>query len=143
MTDFAFHSVWELDASADRVYSALADVANYARWWPQVRDVSTIDAGSGVMTIRSAVPWTFRIVGRRAVEDPMSRYLRATLSGAMTGWSSWTIQASGVRSRAYFEQEVTVVGNLGVLSHIAKPLFAWNHELMMSGGCAGLSRYLR
>ncbi|MCT6731564.1 MULTISPECIES: SRPBCC family protein [Rhodococcus erythropolis group] len=55
MTDFDFHSVWTLPASADRVYEVLADAEQYSQWWPQIRRVGTIDEHSGSMSIRSAV----------------------------------------------------------------------------------------
>ncbi|MDI9914051.1 SRPBCC family protein [Rhodococcus sp. IEGM 1379] len=142
MTDFDFRSEWVLTASADRVYDMLADAENYSLWWPQVRRVRMFDADSGSMTIRSVVPLTLDVFGRREVEDPVARLLKVNLSGAMTGWSRWTVRPSGIGCVADFRQEVTVSGALGVAARVAKPVFEWNHAAMMRGGYRGLSAYL-
>ncbi|MDV6272876.1 SRPBCC family protein [Rhodococcus erythropolis] len=142
MTEFDFRSVWTLPASADRVYDVLADAERYSRWWPQIRRVRTTDEHSGSMAIRSAVPLTLLVFGRRDVEDPVARYLKVHLSGAMIGWSSWSVRPAGSGCVADFRQQVAVSGALGLASRIAKPVFEWNHEAMMRGGHRGLSAYL-
>ncbi|MBT2263872.1 SRPBCC family protein [Rhodococcus erythropolis] len=142
MTDFDFHSVWTLPASVDRAYDVLADAEKYSQWWPQIRRVRTIDEHSGSMAIRSAVPLTLLVFGRREVEDPIGRYLKVRLSGAMTGWSSWAVRSAGSGCTAEFRQQVAVSGALGLASKIAKPVFEWNHEAMMRGGHRGLTAYL-
>ena len=142
MTDFDFHSVWTLPASADRVYDVLANAERYSQWWPQIRRVRATDEHSGSMSIRSAVPLTLLVFGRREVEDSVDRYLKVRLSGAMTGWSSWAVRPTGSGCIAEFRQQVAVSGALGSASKIAKPVFEWNHEAMMRGGHRGLSAYL-
>jgi len=94
------------------------------------------------MSIRSAVPLTLLVFGRREVEDSVARYLKVRLSGAMTGWSSWAVRPTGSGCIAEFRQQVAVSGALGLASKIAKPVFEWNHEAMMRGGHRGLSAYL-
>lgn len=142
VTDFDFHSVWTLQASADRVYAVLADAERYSQWWPQIRRVRATDEHSGSMAIRSAVPLTLLVFGRREVEDPVARHLQVRLSGAMTGWSSWVVRPAESGCVADFRQQVAVSGALGLASKIAKPVFEWNHEAMMRGGHRGLSAYL-
>jgi hypothetical protein len=142
---FVFDAVWELPADADTVFRVLAKAEDYSRWWPEVRVSDRIDEDSGVLVCRSVLPYSLRMLARREVEDPVSRTLRAALSGDLVGFSSWRVEAAGpLASRALFDQEVSTSGwPLAVASRIGPGLLRWNHHWMMAGGERGLRRYLR
>jgi hypothetical protein len=139
---FSFTSHWRLAAEPSRVYAALADVERYPHWWPQVRAARQIDEDSGEIICRSVLPYSLRLIARREIEDPAGMRLRATLSGDLSGWSSWHIAPNGSGTIATFTEEVHTTGPLKAAARVARPVLQWNHAAMMRGGEQGLRAYL-
>ncbi|MDQ1667569.1 MAG: hypothetical protein QOH75_3600 [Actinomycetota bacterium] len=140
---YSFRSIWHADARPDEVYRALREVDDYPAWWPEVSRVEPVDDATYDMVVRSLLPYdlVFRTV--RSREDPDERVLEASMVGDLTGFSRWTIMASGHRTRMVFEEQVEaqkrLLRRLGI---VARPAFAANHELMMRHGQRGLRAYL-
>jgi uncharacterized protein YndB with AHSA1/START domain len=140
---YRFRSVWRLAAEPDRVYAALADVAGYPNWWPQVHEARLIDDASGELRCRSLLPYDLVFVVRREVEDVERRVLRANLDGDLAGSSQWTITDEGGRTRAVFEEHVVVRKALiRLVGPAARPALRFNHDRMMRAGERGLRDYL-
>ena len=143
MGRFVFRSTWRLDAPADAVYAALADVERYPTWWAQVRGGRRLDDTSGEIVCRSLLPYDLTFVATRIVEDPVARVLRAALHGDLNGTSEWTITDVGGRTTAVFDEEVDVgSGLLRAAGFAARPALKFNHDLMMRSGERGLRRHL-
>lgn len=143
MQPYVFRSTWHLDAEPDAVYTALADVAGYPTWWPQVRSGRRLDEASGEIVCRSLLPYDLTFVATRVIEDPAGRVLRATLSGDLNGTSTWTVQPAGSGTAAVFDEDVTVGnGLIRAAGFAARPILKINHDLMMRAGQRGLSRHL-
>ncbi|MGW2487340.1 SRPBCC family protein [Streptomyces sp. NPDC001606] len=142
---YRFLSRWPLPGAApDTVYAVLERPEDYPRWWPQVRSVTRLDADTGVITIRSALPYAMTCTLRTARRDPATGTLEVTLSGDIEGWARWTVTAEGTGTLVRYEQEVDVRKPL--LRRLAvpgRPLFRLNHRLMMRAGHRGLLRHLR
>lgn len=140
---YVFHTTWRLRHDADAVYAALADVAAYPSWWPQVRAARQLDDGVGELRCRSLLPYELTFVMRREVEDPAQRLLTARLEGDLTGTSSWTVTPHGSGCSAVFDEEVEVgTGGLRAAGRIARPALRFNHDLMMRSGQRGLRTWL-
>ena len=92
---YVFHTTWRFDHDADAVFAALADVAAYPSWWPQVRAARQLDDGVGELRCRSLLPYDLTFVMHREVEDAGHRVLVARLEGDLTGTSRWTVTADG------------------------------------------------
>ncbi|MDT4933179.1 MAG: hypothetical protein QOK11_1071 [Pseudonocardiales bacterium] len=140
---YRFRSRWQLPARPDEVYAALSDVSGYPGWWPQVREARQLDEASGEVRCRSLLPYDLVFVARRDIEDPLTRVLRATLTGDLAGTSQWTVEAAGAGAVAVFDEDVVVRKSLvraaGVM---ARPALRLNHGLMMRSGEQGLRRHL-
>lgn len=140
---YAFRNEWNVRASTTTAFAVLNDIESYPRWWPEVRHVRRINDASAEVSIRSLVPYVLDVTLEKDVADAEAGLLRTSISGDLVGWSSWTITASAGGSRLSFEQEVEVTKRLvRVLSPVARPLFRFNHTLMMRRGEHGLDRYL-
>ncbi|WRZ94034.1 SRPBCC family protein [Streptomyces sp. NBC_01007] len=140
---YRFHTVWELPAPPVDVYTVLERAENYPRWWPQVREVTPVDDRSGVIRIRSVLPYDITITARAARRDPAAGVLEMAMSGDLEGWARWTFDAAGPGTRARYDQEVRVTTPL--LRRLAvpgRPFFRANHALMMRAGRRGLRTYL-
>ncbi|MFF4802055.1 SRPBCC family protein [Streptomyces sp. NPDC001351] len=142
-THYRFRSRWVLPASPATVYDVLERAEEYPRWWPQVREVTRLDDTTGVIRIRSLLPYDLRFTAREARRDPGAGVLEIVMSGDIEGWARWTITAQGADALARFEQAVHV--HKALLRRFAvpgRPVFRANHRLMMRAGRRGLVTYL-
>ncbi|MCF4137492.1 SRPBCC family protein [Streptomyces sp. Tue 6430] len=140
---YRFLSRWPLPAPPAVVHAALERVEDYPRWWPQVREVTRLDGTTGVITVRSFLPYRLTFTVREVRRDPAAGVLETAMTGDLEGWARWTVTAHGSGSLARYEQVVDVTKPL--LRRFAvpgRPLFRANHRLMMRAGRRGLLRYL-
>ncbi|MEV2215161.1 SRPBCC family protein [Streptomyces sp. NPDC050997] len=142
-TRYHFRSRWSLPAGPAAVYDVLERAEDYPRWWHQVREVNRIDGATGVITIRSLLPYDMTFTAREVRRDQAAGILEIAMSGDIDGRARWTISADGMGSLARYEQVVDV--NKPLLRRFAvpgRPVFRANHWLMMRAGRRGLVGYL-
>jgi hypothetical protein len=139
---YRFGGTWHLDAPPGRVHAVLGDPGHYADWWPQIRRLRRLDEESGVLVIRSALPYDLVITARRGAEDGPAGRLQADLGGDLEGWFRWTVRpAAGAGTVVAYEQEVVVrKALLRLLAPLARPALRANHTWMMRAGRRGLLR---
>ncbi|MFF7531299.1 SRPBCC family protein [Streptomyces bobili] len=140
---YRFLSRWPLPAPPAAVYTALERAEDYPRWWPQVREVTRLDDATGLVTVRSLLPYALTFTAREVRRDPAAGVLEIAMTGDIEGWARWKVTAHGTGSLARYEQVVDVTKPL--LRRFAvpgRPLFRANHRLMMRAGRRGLLRYL-
>ncbi|MFJ5723537.1 SRPBCC family protein [Streptomyces sp. NPDC093149] len=140
---YRFVSVWDLPGPPDTVYEILGRPDDYPCWWPQVREVTSVDDTTGTTRIRSFLPYDLVMTVRERRRDPVARVLEAALGGDLDGWARWTVTARDGGSRATYEQEVEVRRRLmRLLAVPGRPVFRANHALMMRAGRRGLTARL-
>ncbi|MET7481232.1 SRPBCC family protein [Streptomyces sp. NPDC005648] len=142
-THYRFRSLWSLSAPPATVFEALAGAEDYPRWWPQVREVTPLDDTSGVVRVRSVLPYDIRFTARQTRHDPAAGVLEIAMTGDLEGWARWTITADGTGTLARYDQAVEVRKPL--LRRFAvpgRPVFRLNHLLMMRAGRRGLVAHL-
>ncbi|MFH9549759.1 SRPBCC family protein [Streptomyces sp. NPDC017435] len=143
-TRYRFRSLWALPAPPARVYEALERVEEYPRWWRQVREVKRIDDATGVIRIRSLLPYDMTFTAREERRDPAAGILESSFSGDIDGWARWTITARGSGTLARYDQVVRVGKPLlRVFAVPGRPVFRLNHRMMMRAGRHGLTAYLQ
>ncbi|MFF3331923.1 SRPBCC family protein [Streptomyces sp. NPDC002888] len=143
-THYRFRSVWTLPAPPATVYEALERVEDYPRWWRQVREVTRLDDTTGVIRIRSLLPYDMTFTAREGRRDPAAGVLEIAMSGDIDGWARWTVTPADAGTLARYEQVVDV--NKPLLRRFAVPgraVFRANHRLMMRAGRRGLAAYLQ
>ncbi|MFB6847541.1 SRPBCC family protein [Streptomyces sp. NPDC056373] len=141
---YRFRSLWTLPAPPATVYGVLERPEDYPRWWRQVREVTRLDGTTGVLRIRSLLPYDMTFTAREVRHDPAAGVLETDLSGDIEGWARWTVTPLGAGSLARYDQVVSV--HKPLLRRLAvpgRPLFRANHALMMRSGRRGLLRHLR
>ncbi|MFI1925100.1 MULTISPECIES: SRPBCC family protein [unclassified Streptomyces] len=142
-TRYRFRSLWALPAPPARVYDALERAEDYPRWWRQVREVNQVDATTGVIRVRSLLPYDLTFTAREVRRDAAAGVLEIAMTGDLDGWARWTVTAAGSGTLARYEQVVQV--NKPLLRRFAvpgRPVFRLNHRLMMRAGRRGLAAYL-
>ncbi|GGY10707.1 SRPBCC family protein [Streptomyces djakartensis] len=141
---YRFRSRWALPAPPATVYQALERAEEYPRWWPQVREVTRFDDTTGVLRIRSVLPYDMTFTAREVRRDPAAGVLESSLSGDIEGWARWTVTPLGTGTLARYEQVVDVRKPLlRWLALPCRPVFRANHRLMMRAGARGLAGHLQ
>ncbi|MFI7292554.1 SRPBCC family protein [Streptomyces sp. NPDC050121] len=143
-TRYRFRTLWDLPAPTARVYDTLEQAEDYPRWWPQVREVNRVDDTSGVVRIRSLLPYDLTFTAREVRRDPAAGVLEIAMAGDLDGWARWTLTAHGSGTLARYDQVVQV--NKPLLRRFAvpgRPVFRLNHRLMMRSGRRGLMAHLQ
>ncbi|MFE4955031.1 SRPBCC family protein [Streptomyces sp. NPDC056653] len=136
---YRFVSIWDVSAPPAVVYGVLERAEEYPRWWPQIREVATVDDATGTMRIRSFLPYDLVMTVRESRHDPAAGVLEVTLDGDLDGWARWTVTAHGTGTRATYEQEVEVRRTMmRLLAVPGRAVFRANHALMMRAGRRGL-----
>jgi hypothetical protein len=140
---YRFRSLWRLPAPPAVVSGALERADDYPRWWPQIREVTRLDDTSGIIRIRSVLPYDLWFTAREARRDPGAGVLEIAMTGDLEGWARWTLTADGTGTLARYEQVVDV--NKPLLRRFAipgRPVFRANHRIMMRSGRRGLAAHL-
>ncbi|MER5751782.1 SRPBCC family protein [Streptomyces sp. NPDC002088] len=143
-THYRFRSRWVLSVAPATVYEALERVEDYPRWWPQVREVTRLNDSTGIIRIRSFLPYDMTFTAREVRRDPAAGVLEIAMSGDLDGWARWTVTADGDGTLARYDQVVDV--NKPLLRRFAvpgRPVFRANHRLMMRAGGRGLAAYVQ
>jgi uncharacterized protein YndB with AHSA1/START domain len=149
MAEYAFLSIWELEAPIERVWDAIRTVESYPAWFPAVQRVELLQSGDseGVGTVTrswwsTALPYGFSFDLRTTrVEAPSLLEVDAT--GELVGTGRWELATGGGRTTVrYFWNVAPAKRWMNLLAPVARPAFAWNHAIVMQAGGAGLARWL-
>lgn len=141
---YRFHSTWRIGAPRARVYRMLSDIEGYPAWWSEIKAARRTDESRADVLVRSILPYSLRLGLHTEIADEHAGILRSRISGDLEGWSSWSIAEVGGSCLAEFEEEVVAMKPLmRAFSPVARPLFRFNHALMMRNGERGLRLHCR
>ena len=149
MPEYRFLTTWLLDAPLDRVWEAVYEQERWPQWWRGVEAVEVLEEGDadGVgklsrLTWRSRLPYDLVFDARTTrVERP--RLIEADAFGELTGEGRWRLFEGGGATAVLYEWNVgTTKAWMNLLAPLARPIFAWNHDWVMSRGGEGIARLL-
>lgn len=139
---YRFQSHWILDASYEDLLSVLQDLSSYPLWWPEIKEVNTVDASTALVRIRALLPYSLNLIMRQVLVDGANGVLRAELRGDLDGWSQWTLTPLRHGCSLTFDEEVIVKKPLmRLFGPAARPLFCLNHAVMMRNCKNGLTGF--
>ena len=149
MAHYSFVTVWKLEAPLEKVYQTIQDTAHYHCWWKGQQPVENMCAGNadGVGAVRkfktrSILPYTLTYTGTVVEVEPYKRVL-GTATGELQGTGTWLFKyASGITTVEYDWVVDTNSRLMNFLSPLMRPLFIWNHNVVMRWGGEGLAKYL-
>jgi uncharacterized protein YndB with AHSA1/START domain len=146
LTRYSFLSTWLLEAPIEPVWDAIYDTDAWPEWWPGVRSVEELVprgpegiGGVSRFTFRSVLPYDLVFEMRSTmVERP--RLLEGVASGELAGLGRWRFFVDGATTAVTYEWTVETTERwMNLLSPVARPAFAWNHDRVMRAGGAGLA----
>jgi uncharacterized protein YndB with AHSA1/START domain len=148
MADYRFLTTWCLDAPIERVFAEIDDAARWPQWWPGVRRADRLapgdEDGVGALwryTWRSRLPYDLTFESR-VTRKERPYLLEGTAEGELVGVGRWRL-FEGRGTAVIYEWDVrTSRAWMNRLAPVARPLFAWNHDLVMRRGGEGLARRL-
>lgn len=148
-TEFHLVTKWTVDASVEDVWRVLSTPETWPDWWPSVKRVDLLregdEAGVGAvrwMTWSTALPYALAFEMQTVRVEPLS-IIEGRASGELEGVGRWTLQAEGSRCSVRYDWIVAVTKPWMVrFSFILKPIFSWNHDVVMERGRRGLVRHL-
>ena len=144
---YHFRDQWFVEAPVEAVWPIIRDVSTYSRWWrdfAETRRRNDIDGVGAVVWIhaKSALPYHMYFEVEAISEKP-PHLAAVQVRGDLNGEMVWKLSSEAGGTRLVFEETVTTGKTLlTVLAPLLKPLFAWNHAIMMRNGERGLRRLL-
>ena len=138
---------WKLSAPVSAVWAELLHPESWPQWWKGVIAVTLLEPGdsNGIgacrrMTWRSALPYRLTFNMRTVSIEPRS-LIEAVAEGEITGTGLWQLTRVGGGTDVRYDWIVDVTKPwMRTLHPIARPLFSWNHNVVMEWGRKGLER---
>jgi hypothetical protein len=146
---YSFVTGWRIEAPIEKVWDAIYESTEWPTWWKGVKDVKVVEENdaSGVNGVReytwkSVLPYTLKFK-LRLVERDDPGYMRGLAFGELEGMGIWRLrEQDGVTSVEYNWDVVTTKAWMNYLSFLLKPLFKYNHDVVMRWGAKGLAKKL-
>jgi hypothetical protein len=140
---------WTFPVPLSCVWQELQHPEHWPQWWKGVRAVQLLEAGDAYgigayrrMTWRSALPYELSFNMRTVRIEPMSR-IEGIADGELQGRGVWTLHFENAQTHVRYDWTVEATKAwMRVLAPIAKPMFAWNHGIVMGWGYQGFKRRL-
>lgn len=149
MADYAFLTTWLLDSPREPVWDAIYDQERWPQWWRGVEEAREVSPGdpSGIgsvsrMVWKSLLPYRveFEVTIKR-VERP--HLLEADARGELAGIGRWRLyEHEGLTAVLYEWNVATTKPWMNLLAPVARPVFEWNHDWVMSHGGRGIAELL-
>lgn len=149
MKDYKFVTIWRVAAPIESVWNEIYHSHDWPAWWTGVESVVELSKGdeSGVGSVhrytwKSRLPYrlSFNMQTTR-IEPPL--LLEGIATGELDGRGRWQLSADGNETIVRYDWNVeTTKWWMNLLAPIARPLFEWNHNVVMSWGAKGLSEKL-
>lgn len=148
-TAYILRSEWRFDAPLSAVWDALLDAEAWPLWWPGVECLATLDPGDAgglgacrVWRCHGALPYRLRFTTRVTRIEPL-QLLEGLAEGELEGRGCCRLWAEGGLSCVRHDWQVRTTPRwMNLLAPLARPLFRWNHDLLMRAGGRGLARRL-
>jgi hypothetical protein len=120
----------------------LEDVERWPSWWRGVECISVLGGERYRVAWRSRIPYELEfdfVVGR--LEPP--REMEGTATGDLSGTGHWRLfEQDGVTAVLYEWNVETTELWMNVVGPVARPIFDYNHDVVMRWGGEGLARRL-
>jgi hypothetical protein len=147
LDDYAFVTEWTIPAPVDHVWRELTTPDDWPTWWRGVERVEMLRPGetSGIgavrrYTWRSRLPYRLTFVMETTRIEPCT-LIEGMASGELEGRGCWQLRAAGGHTAVRYDWQVKATKAwMRFAAPIAKPLFAWNHDVVMEWGRQGLVR---
>jgi uncharacterized protein YndB with AHSA1/START domain len=149
MADYNFVTLWRFRAPLAPVWDLIYDSERWPTWWRGVERVEKIEPGDaegigGVSryTWKSKLPYRLAFDMRLTRVEPMSA-IEGEAIGELTGTGRWRMSQDGDATSVRYDWNVSTTKPwMNLLAPVARPVFKWNHDVVMGWGAEGLAKKL-
>lgn len=149
-SQYEFVTRWQIPAPQQQVWDLLMAVEQWPRWWRGVERVELLKSGVNVHGLgairryrwRSRLPYSLTFIMETTLVEPQSR-IEGHATGELEGFGRWQLHHDNGMTHVRYDWQV--VANkwwMRWLAPIARPVFEWNHDVIMDWGRQGLVRQL-
>jgi hypothetical protein len=148
VAEYEFLTTWVVDAAVPMVWDVIVHPARWPDWWKGVKRVVEVDPGddTGLGSVydhwwQSVIPYTvdFRTT-TTGIDKP--HLIEAQAAGKLTGVGRWRFFEGSATAVTYEWRVRTTPAWMNAVAPVARPVFEWNHNVLMRRGGAGLARLL-
>lgn len=149
MHTYEFVTIWRVKAPIESVWNEIYHSKDWPMWWKGVESVSEIRKGDerGVGSIhrytwKSKLPYRLSFDMQTVrIEPPL--LLEGVALGELQGRGLWRLSTEGDETIVRYDWNVETTKRwMNLVAPIARPLFEWNHDVIMSWGAEGLEKRL-
>jgi uncharacterized protein YndB with AHSA1/START domain len=149
MKVYDFVTIWRVKAPVETVWNEIYHSSEWPTWWKGVESVVEVRKGDerGVGSVhrytwKSKLPYRLSFdMQTTRVEPPL--LLEGKAIGELEGRGLWQLSTDGSDTNVRYDWNVATTKRwMNLLSPIARPLFEWNHNVVMSWGAQGLGKRL-
>lgn len=147
---YSFTSIWKLKASLEDIWYAIYYSEDWPYWWKDFVSVTEIEKGDEqsigsirIYKLKSPFVYTlsFSLLLTRRKDF---QYLEGQAGGELQGTGAWKFEESeGVTTVTCHWQVATNIGWMNKFAFLLKPLFKYNHSLVMKRGAKYLADKLK
>lgn len=149
MAKYRFVTFWHVTAPIESVWNEIYHSEFWPKWWKGVESVVELKRGdkNGIGSVRrytwtSLLPYNLTFDMRTVRVEPLS-IIEAVATGELEGKGLWQFSVDRTGTVARYDWEVeTMKLWMNILSPLARPLFKWNHDVVMGWGVEGLRKRL-
>jgi uncharacterized protein YndB with AHSA1/START domain len=149
VAEYRFLTTWVVEAPRERVFEAIHDSEKWPQWWKGVEGAVELEPGDGDgvgslsrYTWKSKLPYRL-VFDRRVTNVERPRLLEGEAVGELQGRGRWRLFEEGGVTVVLYEWNVaTTEPWMNLLAPLLRPIFAWNHDVVMRQGGEGLARLL-
>ncbi|MDT5294453.1 MAG: hypothetical protein QOJ76_1333 [Acidobacteriota bacterium] len=149
MADYSFVTLWRFRSPLAPVWNLIYRSEEWPAWWRGVERVERIEPGdsTGIGTLqrytwKSKLPYRLVFEMRLTRVEPLS-VIEGEAVGELTGRGVWRLKQEGEVTCVRYDWNVLTTKRwMNLLAPVARPVFQWNHDMVMNWGAEGLARKL-
>ena len=150
MADYPLLTIWQIEAPIEDVWEAISHAERWPSWWKGVEKVEQLETGDehGIgrvirSTWKSKLPYRL-VFESRTVNVQKPHTIEVEAIGESEGSGCWQLSQVGSTTevRYYWNVRATKWW-MNLLATVARPLFRWNHNVVMAQGGEGLAKLLK
>ncbi len=149
MADYAFVTIWQFKAPQQQVWDLIFHCEDWPKWWRGVEKVEKLKDGDdrhvGAVhryTWKSKLPYRLIFEMETTRVEPIN-VIEGRAIGELQGTGCWQLSNDGALTTARYDWKVqTTKAWMNLVAPIARPLFSWNHDVVMGWGEDGLRKKL-